>query len=70
MIASICCADAESGAFDQGIIGKSPTILETFKLYNASASLEDDMSKLEDINEEEALVDNGDDEEDQFALDA
>jgi len=55
--------------FLQGIIGKSPTILETFKLYNASASVDD---KLEDINEDEALVDNGgdDDDEDQFALDA
>lgn len=64
-------AAVEAAIEAEGIIGKSPTILETFKLYNASASVEDDISKLEDINEEEALVeDNGDDDEDQFALDA
>lgn len=55
----------------EGVIGKSPTILETFKMYNAAGSVEDDISKLETVEEAELPPQEDDnDDEDQFALDA
>jgi len=56
-----------------GIIGKSPTILESFKIYNREQGigLDDDMAKnsLDDIIEDEPPQENDDDDEAQFALD-
>jgi len=55
-----------------GIIGKSPTILESFKMYNASQGLEEEMGKssLDDIIEDEQPQENDDDDEAQFSLEA
>jgi len=56
---------------DVNIIGRSPTILESFKMYNGSSLDEPEVSKLEEISEEvEPPLQDDDDEEDQFALDA
>lgn len=68
----------DDGAVEaEGVIGKSPTILETFKMYNGSGSLMDpEMSKLDDITEEPIPAEDNnaerddDDDEDQFSLDA
>lgn len=58
-----------------GIIGKSPTILESFKMYNQSGSLslmDEEMQKstLDDINEDEPVAADDDDDEAQFSLEA
>jgi len=58
-----------------GIIGASPTILESFKIYNQAGSvglLDEEMGKssLDDINEDEPSPENDDDDEAQFSLEA
>lgn len=64
-------APVEAVPQEEAVIGKSPTILETFKMYNASASLEDEFSKLETVEEADLPpVEDDNEEEDQFALDA
>lgn len=55
---------------DVNIIGRSPTILESFKMYNGSGD-EPEVSKLDEISEEvEPPPQDDEEEEDQFALDA
>jgi hypothetical protein len=63
--------EAEEGV---QMIGKSPTILESFKMYNQSGSvglMDEEMQKnsLEDIIEDEPVVEDDDDEA-QFSLEA
>jgi hypothetical protein len=61
----------ESSLEAEGIIGKSPTILETFKLYNAGIE-EVETGRLDDISEEPLPMEQPEDDDDddgQFALD-
>lgn len=66
-------AAVEAAIEAEGVIGKSPTILETFQLYNGAASLDDGLDKIsEDAPLELAPEDEQpeEEEEEQFSLDA
>jgi len=61
------------GGLDGDIIAASPTILESFKMYNAEKAGEDPADApavLEEIREEPAQVDEDDEEELAFSLEA
>lgn len=64
-------AAVEAAIEAEGVIGKSPTILETFQLYNGAAGVEDGLANIsEDAPLEPEDEQQDDEEEEQFSLDA